>query len=178
MALTLKEELNLLIAKYSLRDVHEALKNRMELDYVYLTKIFGEKKKKEEKVVEVPKVVVEEKKPVAVEENNEVVENDDVEVVVEEKKYRDPKEMKAWQKEQEDKKRKEQMDKGIVDPKILLTKENLQKWYGEEGKTFSYIAREYVGCKDTEVSAAVKFHGITNNRKNIMIRAVLKKKQI
>ena len=56
-----------------------------------------------------------------------------------------------------------------MNPKDLLTKENLQKWIVEEGRTFSYISREYVGCKDSEVSSIAKAFGIENTRKNIMI---------
>lgn len=75
------------------------------------------------------------------------------------KVYRDPKEMKEWQKDQEEQKYKEYEKKGI-NPKDLLTKENLKKWLEEEGRTYSYIAREYVGCKDIEVSAIAKLFGI------------------
>ena len=82
--------------------------------------------------------------------------------------------MKIWQKEQEDKKRKENEDKGI-NIKDLLTKENLKKWIEEEGRTYSYISREYVGCKDSEVSATAKAFGIENTRKNVLIKNMMKK---
>ena len=172
---SLKDDLAVLIGKYGMRDIHEALMNRMSVEYWYLKKLM-EKEEKKVKPVETKKEV----KPVEVKEEiiepkNEVEENVETnEEVKEEKKYRDPKEMKAWQKEQEEKKRKENEAKGIK-PKDLLTKENLQKWYGEEGRTFSYISREYVGCKDTEVSAAVKLYNIENTRKNVMIHAMKKK---
>jgi hypothetical protein len=94
--------------------------------------------------------------------DNILRENVEIEALKEEKKekvYRDPKEMKQWQKEQEEKKRKENEIKGI-NSKDLLTKENLKKWLEEEGQTYSYIAREYVGCKDIEVSAIAKLLGI------------------
>jgi hypothetical protein len=96
------------------------------------------------------------------------------EEVKKENKHRDPKEMKIWQKEQEDKKRKENEDKGI-NIKDLLTKENLKKWIEEEGRTYSYISREYVGCKDSEVSATAKAFGIENTRKNVLIKNMMKK---
>jgi predicted nucleic acid-binding protein len=171
------DELGLLIGKYGINNIHNKLMNRMRLEYIYSKKVFDEKKK----VEKVEKVEKEEKVSVVdiiedeeVDVENSVVEND-VKEVVEEKKYRDPKEMKAWQKGQEEKKRAENLAKGI-NPKDLLTKENLQKWYGEEGRTFSYIAREYVGCKDSEVSQAVKQYDIKSSRKNIMIKAMKMKK--
>jgi hypothetical protein len=64
----------------------------------------------------------------------------------------------------EDKKRKELEEKGIS-PKTLLTKENLKKWIEEEGRTYSYIAREFIGCRDSEVSAAAKLWGIKKKNK-------------
>jgi hypothetical protein len=167
----MEEELNALFGKYGIVSVHMYLEQRMKQDYNYLKKIF-EKKIVEQKVVE--QKVVEQKV-----EKSEVVEPVATNEVVEErtdKTFKDPKEMKKWQKEMEEKKRIEQEAKG-VNPKDLLTKENLQKWYGEEGRTFSYISREYVGCKDTEVSNAVKIFGIMNTRKNVIVRGLMQKKK-
>lgn len=171
---SLKDDLSMLIATYGIRDIHMALMSRMENDYHYLKKVM----EKEEKKVKPVKPKKEVKEVINVVEENVVEENVEVEEVKKEeekeKKYRDPKEMKVWQKEQEENKRKENEAKGIK-PKDLLTKENLQKWYGEEGRTFSYISREYVGCKDTEVSAAVKLYNIESTRKNLVVHAMKKK---
>ena len=93
---------------------------------------------------------------------------------VEESKFRDPKEMKEWQKNEEEKKRKENEAKGIKKSDIL-TKENLKKWIEEDGRTFAYISREYVGCKDSEVSAAAKLFSIDTTRKNVTVKNVSKK---
>lgn len=163
----MEEELNTLIGKYGIISIHSYLEHRMKQEYNYLKKFF-EKKVVEVKAVE--KVEVVEQVEEQVETPLEAVEE------IKDKNFKDPKEMKKWQKEMEDKKRKEQEAKG-VDPKSLLTKENLQKWYGEEGRTFSYIAREYIGCKDTEVSNAVKTFGIVNTRKNFIVRGLLSKKK-
>ena len=173
--MSLKEDLAVLIGKYGMRDIHEDIMNRMSVEYSYLKKIMEKDEKKEKKVE--PKKEVKEVINVVEENIVEEIKEEEVkeETIVEEKKYRDPKEMKAWQKEQEEKKRKENEAKGIK-PKDLLTKENLQKWYGEEGRTFSYIAREYVGCKDSEVSTAVKLYNIESTRKNVMIHNAMKKK--
>ena len=157
---SLKDELNSLIGKYGVRAIHEMLTNRMELDYLYLKRIYEKKEvqKKDEPKNDEPKK----------EEAQELVSKEEG-PVKDEKKHKDPKEVKAWQKEQEEKKRKENESKG-VNPKDLLTKENLQKWIIDEGRTFSYIAREYVGCKDSEVSAVAKALGIENTRKNVLIK--------
>lgn len=163
----MEEEFNTLIGKYGIVAIHSYLENRMKQDYNYLKKIFEKKlvESKVKKVIENPVVdeVVDEVIEPMIEQRNE-------------KSFKDPKEMKKWQKEMEDIKRKEQEAKGI-DPTSLLTKENLQKWYGEEGRTFSYIAREYIGCRDTEVSNAVKMFNIVNTRKNIIIRGLMQKKK-
>jgi hypothetical protein len=161
---SLKEELNLLIAKYNIQNVNISLQARMKEDYEYLKSLYG---KKEEPVKMKEEVKAEVKEEVKAEVKVE-------EEVKKENKHRDPKEMKIWQKEQEDKKRKENEDKGI-NIKDLLTKENLKKWIEEEGRTYSYISREYVGCKDSEVSATAKAFGIENTRKNVLIKNMMKK---
>lgn len=163
----MEEELNTIIGKYGIVTVHMYLEQRIKHEYNYLKKFF-EKKVVEQKVEKTN--VVEKSEVVELVATNEIVDQ------TTEKNFKDPKEMKKWQKEMEEKKRIEQEAKG-VNPKDLLTKENLQKWYGEEGRTFSYISREYIGCKDTEVSNAVKMFGIVNTQKNVIVRGLMKKKK-
>jgi len=82
----------------------------------------------------------------------------------------DPKDIKKWQKEQEDKKKRE-LDALGINPASLLTKENLQKWIVEEKKTFAAVARDYVGLPDSMVSSAAKSYGIqseTSKRRAII----------
>ena len=161
----LSSDLSILIGKYGAQSVHKAVMSRMKDDYSYFKKIFDEAKEKVEKPVEKPV-----DKPV--EKANEIVK----EVVeVQEVKFRDPKEMKAWQRTQEEIKKKENDSKGIK-KETLLTKENLKKWIEEEGHTFSYISRTYVGCKDSEVSATAKLFGIDTNRKHINVKTPTTKK--
>lgn len=170
----MEEEINTLIGKYGIIAVHSSIEHRIKEEYNYLKKIF------EKKIVE-PKSVKETRpetseKPVETPTEEPVYSEQNENTESTEKKFKDPKEMKKWQKEMEEKKRIEQEAKGIK-PLELLTKENLQKWYGEEGRTFSYISREYVGCKDSEVSNAVKTFGITNTRKNVIVRGLIQKKK-
>ena len=160
------EALNYVIGKFGYALVASTLHDRMKQDYTFMKKYFEEKKVK----------VKEENLKDTKEENlKETVEAVEAVPVEGEPVLRTPKEIKVWQKEQEDIKRKEQEAKGIK-PKELLTKENLQKWYGEEGRTFAYIAREYVGCKDTEVSSAVKLFEIESSLKKVFYKNTKTKK--
>ena len=161
------EALNFVIGKFGYALVASTLHDRMKQDYAFMKKYFDEKKKEPKEAKETKDVKPAEAVPVeAVPVEAVPVE---LEAEVDEAKIRTPKEMKEWQKTQEEIKRKEQEAKGIK-PKDLLTKENLQKWYGEEGRTFAYIAREYVGCKDTEVSSAVKLFGIESSLKKVFYK--------
>jgi hypothetical protein len=82
----------------------------------------------------------------------------------------DPKDIKRWQRDQEDKKKRE-LDVQGINPASLLTKENLHRWIVEEKKTFAAVAREYVGLPDSMVSSAAKSHGIqseTSKRRSMI----------
>jgi len=71
----------------------------------------------------------------------------------------DPKDLKKWQKEQEEKKKRE-LDAEGINPASLLTKENLQRWIVEEKKTYAAVAREYVGLPESMVASSAKKFGI------------------
>jgi hypothetical protein len=70
--------------------------------------------------------------------------------------------LKAEQRKKENAKRKELEEAGIS-PSSLLTKENLQQWLSV-GKTYSQIAREEVGMREEDVSAAAKKHGLSSQK--------------
>lgn len=78
------------------------------------------------------------------------------------KSYPDAKDVKKWQKEQEDIKARELDSKGI-NPASLLTKENMKKWIVDEKKTFAYIAREYVGLSDATIASTAKSMGLQSD---------------
>jgi hypothetical protein len=65
---------------------------------------------------------------------------------------------KAEQRAAEAAKRAELTAAG-TNPREKLTKENLEKWLNE-GKSFSQIARDEVGLRQEEVSAAAKKHNL------------------
>ena len=89
----------------------------------------------------------------------------------------DPKDLKKWQKEQEEKKKRE-LDAQGINPASLLTKENLQRWIVEEKKTYAAVAREYVGLPDSMVASSAKSFGIQSDttKKRAMIAASKSKK--
>lgn len=89
----------------------------------------------------------------------------------------DPKDIKKWQKEQEDKKKRD-LDAQGINPASLLTRENLQKWIVDEKKTFAAVARDHVGLPDSMVSSAAKSYGIqseTSKRRAIIAASKAKK---
>jgi multidrug resistance efflux pump len=70
---------------------------------------------------------------------------------------------KAEQRAAEAAKRAELATAG-VNPRDKLTKQNLEKWLAE-GKSFSQIAREEVGLRQEEVSAAAKKYDLKPAKK-------------
>ena len=73
--------------------------------------------------------------------------------------FKDSKEQKQWQKDQEEAKRRENEANGLTHANIL-TRENLKKWIEEEGKTYAWVAREKAGCPETQVAATAQMMGI------------------
>jgi hypothetical protein len=69
------------------------------------------------------------------------------------------KEIKQWQKGEEDKKRDELREKGI-DPQTLLTKDNLKQWIEKENKSYAVVARYHVGLPEMYVSEVAKKFGV------------------
>jgi hypothetical protein len=140
-----------------------------------------QKKVKKVKVVNQPKVnepkVTEPKvtEPKVTEPTNTLVLNEEIkEVVVTNTTpaYRDPKEMKEFQKTEEEKKRKENEGLGIELSQIL-TKENLKQWIEIEGHTYAWVAREKAGCKESQIAATAQMMGIKSRitKKKALIMA-------
>ncbi len=88
----------------------------------------------------------------------------------------DPAIRKQQQQDAEKKKRAE-LDAQGISAESLLTEANMRKWVEEEGRTYSYIARNYVGCPDTTVSAVAKKFGLKSkiSKRRIMTIAASKK---
>ena len=140
-----------------------------------------QKKVKKVKVVDQPKVaepkVTEPKvtEPKIEEPTNTLVLEEEIkEVVVTNPTptYRDPKEIKEYQKTEEEKKRKENEEAGIELSQIL-TKENLKQWIEIEGHTYAWVAREKAGCKESQIAATAQMMGIKSRitKKKALIMA-------
>jgi hypothetical protein len=175
------------IATYGLEEIHTALQNICKRDYDFLKTLYGKEKPLAQQV---PFVTQEEEIPrpesqklrgdakvrVVKKPCEEVPELSSVAVLATlahaESGFSDPKDIKKWQKDQEDKKKRE-LDAQGINPASLLTKENLQKWIVDEKKTFAFVAREYVGLPDSMVASSAKSFGIQseNSKRRAMIAA-------
>jgi len=163
-----------LVAKYGFKNLHVRLEEIMREEYAYFQTKFHipiplvvnevvheqpvQKKQGKTKVKKVaPVTVVTED----VQLNLENTELKDVIVTVTEKvnHFRDPKEMKEFQKNAVEAKRKENEVAGLS-PSHFLTKENLRQWIEEEGKTYAWVAREKAGCPETQVAAQAQMMGL------------------
>jgi hypothetical protein len=72
-----------------------------------------------------------------------------------------PQEIKAAQRAKEQEKAAELRAKGITIDSVL-TKDNLKQWIEVDGRSYSFIAREYAGCPDTQVAALAKGYGLVS----------------
>ena len=169
------QDIYALVAKYGFKTLHVRLLEIMRAEYEYLQTQFQTETplpvkdiliNKEESTKKIKKLRV--KSPVATNpititedvvissENNEIKD-----VIVSEKSnnFRDPKEMKEYQKNAVEAKRKENEVAGL-EPSHFLTKENLKQWIEVEGHTYAWVAREKSGCHETQVAATAKMMGI------------------
>jgi len=199
--MSVKQELRCLLASYSPKQVHVALLEIFKEDYEFLSSLYGSApqaarahKRKAAPVAAGP--VVSEAEPVLAEESLKVTPGTKIRIVKKEEvvpaeqeqddkeeeeelapepkpsKFRSPREVRNWQKENEEKKYAELMSQGIV-PESLLTQENLKKWLEKEDRTYAYIARELVGVSEGVVSSTAQKFGLKSsvNKKRAMIAA-------
>jgi hypothetical protein len=172
-----------LVAKYGFKNLHVRLEEIMREEYTYFQTKFQipdpivvkevlqdepvvEKKQRKTKVkkhsIAQPVNTVEHKEETQdVQLSLENTELKDVIVTVTEKvnHFRDPKEMKEFQKNAVEAKRKENEAAGLS-PSHFLTKENLRQWIEEDGKTYAWVAREKAGCPETQVAAQAQMMGL------------------
>jgi hypothetical protein len=164
-----------LVAKYGFKNLHLRLEEIMRDEYAYFqtkfqaplvipnTIIVSEVQEKKQRKTKVKKAQLVE--PVEQSEDVQLslenTELKDVIVTVTEKtnNFRDPKEMKEFQKNAVEAKRKENEAAGLS-PADFLTKENLRQWIEEEGKTYAWVAREKAGCPETQVAAQAQMMGL------------------
>jgi len=193
----MEDEIRYLIAKYGYADLFTSLETMMRKDYEFLNSHFNkvvkvpvlqevvqpvvapvvpvkEKKarKQRTKKVVAAKSALEKIEPTIIDDESILEVNEIKEVVVTDVQgFRDPKEVKEFQRTAEEKKRKENEAAGIQ-LNTILTKENLKQWVEVEGKTYSWVAREKAGCPDTQVAATAQMMGIRSKiskRRGIMM---------
>ena len=178
-------EIYALVVKYGFRNLHKRLEELMLNEYEYLKEHFLPKventvqfkeivnlpivevpkntltmqKKRKQQIKQQPTQVLE---PPIVESTKEIIITDLIPQVESITGFRDPKEVKQYQKEQEEKKRVENEAQGIDISKIL-TRDNLKQWIEVEGHTYAWVAREKAGCSDTQVSATAQMLGIKSS---------------
>lgn len=179
----LDAELGSLIGVYGYKDIHTKLTEFMKDDFTFLRSIFEQPvtpipalqpalqnkivmpiltpqkiKRKYQKRVKFEETVAE---PVVNSAITETPEVKDIIVtsVVADKQYRDPREIKAFQKAAEESKARENLANGVQISDVL-TSANLKKWIEEEGRTYAWVAREKSGCPETQVAATAQMMGV------------------
>jgi hypothetical protein len=187
------QDIYVLVGKYGFKSLHNRLTEIMKSEYEYLKGQFsvapvnysveapvvsaqpqaqiekptGKRKyTKKSKIQQLPAPV---EQAVTVSESPEIK---DVLVVAPASQtgYRDPKEVKAFQKAGEEERRKLNEAAGLQLSQIL-TKDNLKQWIEAEGHTYAWVAREKAGCPDTQVAATAQMMGIksTFSKKKAMM---------
>ena len=171
------------IATYGLEEMYNAFQGICKKDYEFLKRLYAKEKPSVSQPQALVPVEEEIPRPEAVQKLRgdakvRVVkkpsEDETQEIALPkthtESGFSDPKDIKKWQKDQEDKKKRE-LDAQGINPASLLTKENLQKWIVDEKKTFAFVAREYVGLPDSMVASSAKSFGIQseNSKRRAMI---------
>jgi 2-succinyl-5-enolpyruvyl-6-hydroxy-3-cyclohexene-1-carboxylate synthase len=176
-----------LVGKYGFKSLHTRLNEIMKSEYEYLKNQYeapvvqapvqvqppppqlekptGKRKYTKKSEVQVQQVAVEH---VTVSESPEI--KDVLVVAPVQNTYRDPKEVKAFQKSSEEERDKLNKAAGIQLSQVL-TKENLKQWIEVEGHTYAWVAREKAGCPDTQVAATAQMMGVksTFSKKRAMM---------
>jgi hypothetical protein len=170
-----------LVAKYGFKNLHIRLEELMRDEYAYFQTKFQTlvsnpvivnqivqdiPVQKKQRKIKIKKNITdldinEKEQSEDVQLSLENTELKDVIVTVSEKvnHFRDPKEMKEFQKVAVEAKRKENEAAGLS-PSDFLTRENLTQWIEKEGKTYAWVAREKAGCPETQVAAQAQMMGL------------------
>lgn len=180
----LKWNLKELVSWYSLEEVHAAVDELCKEEYAFLKKLYAPTVVVKKAVAPAPAAALDQEEPklrpdakVRVVKKGTEVPPVQAPQTQHESGLTDPKDLKKWQKEQEEKKKRE-LDAQGINPASLLTKENLQRWIVDEKKTYAAVAREYVGLPDSMVASSAKSFGIQSDttKKRAMIAASKSKK--
>ena len=200
--MSLKHYLKELIGWYSLEEVHTCLEEICKEEFDFLKRLYSAKVPKTSQVqsqqqaqqqaqqqvqqVQVQQsqkhtllradtkvVVVKQSEPQQQQPEQQQPEQQQTQQVHNVSGLSDPKDIKKWQKEQEEKKKRE-LDAQGINPASLLTKENLERWILQEKKTYAAVARDYVGLPESMISSSAKSFNIqseTTKKRAAMIAA-------
>lgn len=183
--ISLKDYLKELIGWYTLEEVHTCLEEICKEEFDFLKRLYSAKVPKTSQVQaqqqvqqQVQQVQVQQaqqsqkhtplradtkvvvvKQPEAQQEQSEPQQQPQPQQVHNVSGLSDPKDIKKWQKEQEEKKKRE-LDAQGINPASLLTKENLERWILQEKKTYAAVARDYVGLPESMISSSAKSFNI------------------
>ena len=182
--MSLKDYLKELIGWYSLEEVHTCLEEICKEEFDFLKRLYSAKVQKTSQVqqaqqpqAQVQQVQQAQQSQVQQSQKHTPLRADTKVVVVKQPEAQqpeaqleaqqvhnvsglsDPKDIKKWQKEQEEKKKRE-LDAQGINPASLLTKENLERWILQEKKTYAAVAREYVGLPESMISSSAKSFNI------------------
>ena len=194
--MSLQESLKALKSEHSYMEIYTELMVMMKQEYDELQTLFGKKGGKQSQPVETQQPEPQSEQP----ESQEPDELKQIRVITKKQEQKvqpqpqqtqqaqqtqpqqetsDSKQMKQWQKDQEQKKLNELTAQGI-DPQTLLTVENLRKWITNEGKTFAYVAREYLGIPEGKVAEFGKKNTIQSqiSRKRAVLAATQRVQQL
>jgi hypothetical protein len=152
----MEKEIEALMLQFGAENVYECLITKLEAHYNLYKKISSTDKSNEVNNTSITNV-------------NSIEDNEDSKKEKEAAKY------KQKQRAEQKLKYEENMAKGI-EPKSLLTKENLQDWLCEKGYTFAHIAAKIVGCKEEEVSTLAAAYQLERKKKNMAQKILIWKK--
>jgi len=181
------QDIYALVGKYGFKSLHSRLTEIMKSEYEYLKNQFPLEQAPVNQLIQAPLVTMQPQaekggkrkytkkvKDAPVEEAITVSESPEIKdilvVAPVQNGYRDPKEIKAFQKAGEDERQKLNQAAGVQLSQIL-TKENLKQWIEVEGHTYAWVAREKAGCPDTQVAATAQMMGVksTFSKKRAMM---------
>jgi len=191
--MSLKDYLKELIGWYSLEEVHTCLEEICKEEFDFLKRLYSAKVPKTSQLQTQQQVQVQQAQqsqkhtPLRADTKVVVVKQQEAQQEQSESQQQpqsqqqvhnvsglsDPKDIKKWQKEQEEKKKRE-LDAQGINPASLLTKENLERWILQEKKTYAAVARDYVGLPESMISSSAKSFNIqseTTKKRAAMIAA-------
>jgi hypothetical protein len=161
----MEKEIEALMLQFGAENVYECLITKLEAHYNLYKKISRKDGTNQSNDSNQSNEVI----------NTSITNDTSIEDKEDSKKEKETTKYKQKQRAEQKLKYEENMAKGI-EPKSLLTKENLQDWLCEKGYTFAHIAAKIVGCKEEEVSTLAAAYQLERKNKNMAQKILIWKK--